>query len=436
MRSPTEAKAPRRFSTRRLTLLAVVFAVVLASVTAGMIIWRDGRIDYRTDAPVFGSKQGDYDCDSGLSAIMDEIGVQAPVQERPNTCSVTFENPSAPVGDAWKYTIRVRHDRFDADFGHYRSLEDSRGADECALFPYGFTGVSRYIDGQGGFCVLRSSDPDYRKSKEVASKVLLVRFGEQIEVDIAIQLPRNAELTSPERTMPFSRRNYLEYQAAKTFTAQLDPTGMAEKQLSQYTPFPASALDRSGTGLNDWCSTLSMVDVEGIANTDIASFLEYEVELVDGDADWWEPANSDEIHCSAAWAIKARNESEPGSSEAELLGQAAGLNVTPWPWGTEVPEGGSGIENGRTNCTSIVSGTSDSALTDELETFDGITSMRRCDAEGEQTEIVFLIETAFVVRIWAFGWDSEGYPRDGFGWNEPVQDEILAALLDHLAQQS
>lgn len=428
-------KTLRRFSTRRLALLAVVFAVVLASVTAGMIIWRDGRIDYRIDAPVFGSEQGDYDCGSGLSTLMDEIGIQAPIQEWANTCSVTFENPSAPVGDAWKYTIRVRHDRFDTDFGPYRSLEDSRGADECSLFPYGFTGISRYIDGQGGFCVLRNSDPGYRKSKEIASKVLLARFGEQIEVDIAIQLPRDAELTSPERTMPFSRRNYLEYQAAKTFTTQLDPTGMVGEQLSQYTPFPDPSPDRLGKDLNEWCSELSMVDVDGIANTDIASFLEYEVELVDNGTDWWDPTNSDETHCSATWTIEVRNEGEPGSSDAELLGQAAGLSVAPWPWGTEVPEGGSGIENGRTNCTSIVPGALEPDLTEELESFDGIGTVKRCDAEGEQTELVFLLETAFVVRIWAFGWDSEGYPRDSIGWNEPIQDEILTALLGHLAQR-
>ena len=101
-----------------------------------------------------------------------------------------------------------------------------------------------------------------------------------------------------------------------------------------------------------------------------------------------------------------------------------------------MPEGGAGIESGRINCTRVVLESLESDLTDvEIEHFDGIGPVKRCGAEGEQTELVFLLETAFIVRIWAFDWNSEGYPLDNVGWNEPVQDEILTAILSDLAQR-
>ncbi len=393
----TEVKALRRFSTGRVFLLVVAFAVILASVTAGMLIWRDGKIDYRVAAPMFGSEQGDFDCSAGLSTVMDSLDIHAAIQGEADTCSTSFENPSAHVATSWNYTIQVERSQFDTNYGHFRSLEDSRDADECTLFPYGFTGISRYIDGQGGFCVIRSSDPSYRESKEITSKILLARFGEQVEANIMIRLPQGADYTSPERTMPFSQRNYLEYRTAKAFAAQLDPTGMVGEQLSQYAPFNDHSLDLQEKELKKWCPEIPRIDVGSIANTDAVPFLEYEADLVD-DTDWWMSTSSDEIHCSATWTIKVRNEAEPGSSEIELLGQAAGLSITPWPWGTEMPEGGAGIESGRINCTRVVLESLESDLTDvEIEHFDGIGPVKRCGAEGEQTELVFLLETASFV---------------------------------------
>ncbi len=333
--------------------------------------------------------------------------------------------------DLWKYEIRVSRTEFNADYGPYKGLENPWAGGECDLFKFGATGESRYIPGRGGFCVFADAFPGSQERKAIRSRLLLARFGEQVEVEIEIWPESEEGYLSVDLTVPVAASEYLEHRVAAAFSAQLDPTGAVDTQMLEQLSGGEALPGWTATPGEDWCSDLAEIEPSVFMEPE-RDWIRYELSPVAlEDSARWGTGDSGELHCSASWLVEtwigdALDEQDP------ISGQAAGLSVMPWPWGAEVLQESSNSRNGYGACAQIGLEAFESDSRWSAETVARLTLIKRCHPESAAPTLLLLIDDVYLVRIWSYVWDSNGNNQRRSDWNPGVQDHLLTAFVDRL----
>ncbi|MDA1358658.1 hypothetical protein O1R50_03435 [Glycomyces luteolus] len=430
-RTTGASPAPSSRSRKRWALIAAG-AIILVLIATALTAWRDARIDLRAYSPVFSTAPGSFACADGLVELLDGIDVEAEVSESSRGCSTSFKPGTGGAVGAWTYEVRVSRSEFDTDFGPYQELDSPWTGGECALFDRGFLGDSRYLSDNGGFCVIPETFPEFRISKAVKSKVLLARFGEQVEIDIEIRLDPEAEYVAADRTVPGSERAYLEHRAAAVYATQLDPTGAANTQLIEQigsVNTPSKWTDETDDA---WCSDAATVDLPGFMEGEVDWIRYAPSPPVSADTSRWTTGDIDELHCSTSWAVEVQNDDVPEQPRT-MEGLATGLSVTPWPWGPDALQEGSGYLNGLADCAPLDLGEIEMDPSWPPEIAAALEEAQRCAVRDEESAVVFTLGDASLVRIWSYTWDSAGHVGSHPSWTIGTQSQLLTKVIERLA---
>ncbi|WP_030144524.1 hypothetical protein [Glycomyces sp. NRRL B-16210] len=421
------ATATSRARRRRRAYLVGVLCAVVVLLAVGAFEWRNSRVDMRATSPLFSTAPGAFDCAEGLSEVIAGIDIEAAVVGSGRSCHVSFTAGEASEGGVWRYLIEVSLQDFDTSFGPYRALGNPWSSGECALFDNGSTGDSRYLPGAGGSCVVRDTLPTFGTTGSIDSKVMLARFGEQIDIEIGIRSPEGAASIEEQRALPINDLNFLEYRTATVFASQLDPEGAVDTQLLEQargeTPF-ARQLPANSAG---WCAALESVNI-GIVESGGLTYTQSGA--VRSGTDWWSSIDAVELHCSVTWTVESWwSFDEVREVPAGLYGQAAELSVTPWPWGVEALDESEQYLHGYSFCEFIDAEAEFSDSSVPAAIYDGPAGSIRCPIDSEARDVAFVIDDGFLVQINSLGWDGSGGGDANAAWVQSVQGQLLTALL-------
>lgn len=432
MKSAEQSRSIRRKSSRT---WRIVFAAVitLALIATGGLVWNESRADLRAFDPFFSTAQGSIDCVTGIETALSGISTETSVSESDEGCSSMF-TMSANDDEIWNYLVKVQHSEFETGSrSFYGSADPGIDTRECGLFSD--AGVAtRYIDGAGGFCMLRTVLPENGPQRTLTSEMTFARFGRQITIEITAEPIAGTDLLTSHPITAITVLAFLEYRFASTFADQLDPTGAIDEQLRKVVPASSHVPEVFPEAAESWCGDIVSVDLAAIANrTSTRHWERYEAAQIDQTAKWWESDDTEELHCSDAWTVD-RWSDEPSGELDKRFGFSVNAEITPWVWGPEALADEVSLRSAA--CRPLdesVMGAFDNILDKSAEQ---LSQGHRCLAIGEPAELLFLLDDHRLVRVSTYSWDESGSAFSDSvtsRWDEAVQLEVAEGFLGKVA---